>query len=132
MLDTNTLIYLVKNKPPSVAARLNALGEEDTVCMSFVTCAELLKGAEGSERRAEVIRLLHGLVRQVPVVYATGPAICEHYAVHAMRLRTHGTPIGGNDLWIAAHALAEGAVLVTNNEAEFGRIEGLAIENWVR
>ncbi len=43
-----------------------------------------------------------------------------------------GTPIDGNDLWIAAHALAEGAVLVTNNEAEFGRIEGLAIENWVR
>lgn len=132
MLDTNTLIYLVKKKPPSVAERLNALGEEDTVCMSFVTYAELLKGAEGSARRSEVSRLLNALVRQVPVAYATGAPICEHYAAHAVRLRARGTPIGGNDLWIAAHALAEGAVLVTNNEAEFGRIEGLAIENWVR
>lgn len=132
MLDTNTLIYLVKNKPPAVAQRLNALGEEDTICMSFVTYAELLKGAEGSTRKTEVVKLLGALVRQVPVAYAAGPAICAHYAAHAVRLRARGTPIGGNDLWIAAHALAEGAVLVTNNEAEFGRVEGLAIENWVR
>ncbi len=132
MLDTNTLIYLAKNKPPAVAQRLNALGEEDTICMSFVTYAELLKGAEGSTRRTEVVKLLHALVRQVPVAYATGAAICEHYATHAVRLRARGTPIGSNDLWIAAHALAESAVLVTNNEGEFGRIDGLVIENWVR
>lgn len=132
MLDTNTLIYLIKNKPPSVAERMNQLGDDDTVCMSFVTYAELLKGAEGSERKADVLRRLEGLVRQVPVLYAAGPKISEHYAIHAVRLRARGTPIGGNDLWIAAHAMAESAVLVTNNEAEFGRIEGLATENWVQ
>jgi tRNA(fMet)-specific endonuclease VapC len=131
MLDTNTLIYLIKNKPASVAERMNALGEDDAVCMSFVTYAELLKGAEGSVRKAEVQRRLEGLVRQVPVLHPTSAGICEHYAVQAARLKSRGTPIGGNDLWIAAHALAEGAVLVTNNEAEFGRIEGLRVENWV-
>lgn len=131
ILDTNTLIYLIKNKPPTVAERLNALGDEDAVFMSFVTYAELLKGAEGSARRAEVLRQLEGLVRQVPVLYAAGPKICEHYAAQSARLRQRGTPIGGNDLWIAAHALAEGAALVTNNVSEFGRVEGLRVENWV-
>ena len=131
MLDTNTLIYLVKNKPVAVAERMNALAEDDAVCMSFVTYGELLKGAEGSTRRAEVLRRLEGLVRQVPVLYATSPKICEHYGAQAARLKAKGTPIGGNDLWIAAHALAEGAVLVTNDEAEFGRIEALSVQNWV-
>lgn len=131
MLDTNTLIYLIKNKPVSVAGRMNALSEDDTVHMSFVTYAELLKGAEGSMRKSDVLRRLEGLVRQVPVLYPTGLKICEHYAAQGARLKALGTPIGGNDLWIAAHALAEGAVLVTNDEAEFGRVEGLTVENWV-
>ena len=50
MLDTNTLIYFIKNKPPSVAERINALNEDDVLCMSFVTYAELLKGALRSTR----------------------------------------------------------------------------------
>ena len=50
MLDTNTLIYLIKNRPASVAERVNSLNEDDTLCMSFVTYAELLKGAERSTR----------------------------------------------------------------------------------
>ncbi len=131
MLDTNTLIYLIKNKPASVAERMNALAEDDVVCMSFVTYAELLKGAEGSMRRAEVLRRLDGLVRQVPVLYGIGARLCAHYGTQAARLKALGRPISGNDLWIAAHALAEGAVLVTHDVGEFSRIEGLVIENWV-
>lgn len=130
MLDTNILIYLLRNKPPSVAARINALADEDTMCMSFVTYAELLKGAERSTRKADVMRRLDGLVRQVPVHYPGGRSICEHYAVQFMRLKDAGTPIGGNDLWIACHALGEGATLVTNNVGEFSRVQGLRIENW--
>ena len=130
MLDTNTLIYLIKNKPVTVAQRVRALQDGDAICMSFVTYAELLKGAERSTRRAEVLRRLDDLGAQVPVVYPKGPAVCAHYAVHAARLKSAGTPIGGNDLWIAAHALAEGATLVTNNLGEFTRIEGLAVEDW--
>ena len=131
MLDTNILIYLIKNKPGSVTQRVNALGEDDELCMSFVTYAELLKGAEGSTRKAEVLRRLEGLTRQVPVLYPSGTGLCEHYAEQSVRLKAAGTPIGSNNLWIACHALAEASVLVTNNESEFNRVAGLTVENWV-
>lgn len=131
MLDTNTLIYLIKNKPVAVAERVNALGLDDALAMSFVSYAELLKGAEGSTRQAEVMRRLDALVRQVPVMFPEGAAICQHYAQQSVALRAAGLPIGGNDLWIASHALAASATLVTNNEREFRRVSGLKVENWV-
>ena len=105
MLDTNILIYLIKNKPPSVAQRINALESQVELCMSFVTFAELLKGAERRE-------------------------LCVHYAKQFTQLRAAGTPIGANDLWIACHALALNATLVTNNTSEFKLVTGLQLENW--
>ncbi len=131
LLDTNTLIYLIKNKPASVAERVNALGEDAVLCMSFFTYAELLKGAERSTRKPDVLSRLEQLTREVPVVYETGRSLCERYATHFTRLKEAGTPIGANDLWIACHALAQDATLVTNNLREFERIEGLRLENWV-
>ena len=131
LLDTNILIYLIKNKPPSVAMRIDALGEDALLGMSFFTYAELLKGAERSTRKADVLRRLERLTRQVPVVYQAGRSLCEHYATQFTRLKKAGTPIGANDLWIACHALAEDATLVTNNTREFERVSGLALENWV-
>ncbi len=116
---------------PAVADRINALATDDTVCMSFFTYAELLKGAERSSRKSDVLRRLESLTRQIPVMYGPPPAISSHYAMHATKLWLAGTPIGGNDLWIACHALAENMVLVTNNTAEFDRITGLRLENWV-
>lgn len=130
MLDTNILTYLLRNKPASVASRINALADADTMCMSFITYTELLKGAERSTRKADVMRRLDGLVRQVPVHYPGGRSIRDHYAVQFMRLKDAGTPIGGTDLWIACHALGEEATLVTNNLGEFSRVQGLRIENW--
>ena len=131
LLDTNTLIYLIKKKPPAVAERVNALEKDVALGMSFVTYAELLKGAERSTRKPEVLRQLDQLVRVVPVFFDTNKELCRHYAVQANRLRTAGTPIGGNDLWIACHALMLDAILVTNNLREFERIERLRLENWV-
>ena len=131
MLDTNILIYLLKHRPPEIAKRVDALAPEDNLCMSFVTYAELLKGAERSTRKADVIRRLEQLTRQIPVAYPTGVGICRHYAEQFTRLKTAGTPIGANDLWIGCHALADEATLVTNNEQEFRRLDGLAVENWV-
>ncbi|HMZ30398.1 MAG TPA: PIN domain-containing protein, partial [Thauera aminoaromatica] len=64
LLDTNILIYLIKNQPPSIAQRIDALPDSDTLCMSFVTWAELLKGAERSTRKTEVLRRLNALARQ--------------------------------------------------------------------
>ncbi len=131
LLDTHILIYLIKNQPPAIAQRVNALPEDARLCMSFITWAELLKGAERSVRKPEVVRRLEALARQVAVLYPAGPAICQHYAQQATRLKDAGTPIGANDLWIACHALAEGATLVTHNTREFQRVQGLSLEDWV-
>jgi len=131
LLDTNILIYLIKNQPLAVAQRVNALPADDRLCMSFVTWAELLKGAERSTQKPAVLRRLDALARQVTVLYPTGPSICQHYAQQFTLLKDAGTPIGANDLWIACHALAEAATLVTHNTREFHRVDGLKVEDWV-
>ena len=131
MLDTNILIYLLKNRPASVAQRINKLGEDAQLCMSFFTYAEMLKGAERSTRKNRVLRQLDQLVRQVPVIYHVTHTLCEQYAVHFTCLKEAGTPVGANDLWIACHALAENAILVTHNTDEFERMKGLPFEDWV-
>jgi tRNA(fMet)-specific endonuclease VapC len=131
MLDTNILIYLIKNKPPAIAERINALNPGDELCMSFVTYAELLKGAERSLRKPEVLKWLTELTRSVPVRYRSSELLCQHYAAQFTRLRAAGTPIGANDLWIACHALADDCTLVTHNLKEFERVQGLSLENWV-
>lgn len=130
MLDTNIIIYLLKNKPLAVAERVNALSDEDALCMSYVTYAELLKGAERSVRKAQVLKHIKQLTLSIPVEYAMDAKICQHYAEQFTQLKEAGTPIGANDLWIACHALATDATLVTNNVREFERINRLRIENW--
>ena len=131
LLDTNILIYLIKNHPPAIAQRIDVLADDDQLCMSFITWAELLKGAERSTRKPEVLRRLDMLARQVTVIYPASAAICRHYAEQFTRLKEVGTPIGANDLWIACHALSEDATLVTHNTREFQRIVGLRLEDWV-
>jgi tRNA(fMet)-specific endonuclease VapC len=64
-------------------------------------------------------------------MYPGGAAICRHYAEQFTRLKDDGTPIGANDLWIACHALAEHATLVTHHTREFQRVSGLRVEGWV-
>jgi tRNA(fMet)-specific endonuclease VapC len=130
MLDTNILIYFIKNRPESVAARIDALPQQAVLSMSFVTYAELLKGVERSTRKSHVLSRLDNLIKQVPVVYPTNPAICRHYAEQFTHLKQAGMLIGGNDLWIACHALALGAILVSHNTREFARVNGLILEDW--
>jgi len=130
MLDTNILIYFLKHKPPSVAQRINDLGEDADLCMSFFTFAELLKGAERSSRRARVLKQLDALTALIPVVYDTNRELCEQYAQQSLALKAQGTPIGANDLWIACHALSQKATLVSHNVREFERIQGIKLEDW--
>ncbi len=87
-------------------------------------------GAEGSQRREATLRQLDLLTRQVPVLVPEGAEICRHYAMQATALKRRGTPIGANDLWIACHALALNATLVSHTVSEFARIEGLRLEDW--
>lgn len=130
LLDTNILIYLSKNRPPQVAERIDALSDEDSMAMSFITWAELLRGAEGSQRRQATLHQLEAVTRLVQVLYPDGTGICEHYAVQATALQRRATPIGANDLWIACHALAIGATVVSHNVREFSRVEGLPLVDW--
>lgn len=80
MLDTNVLRYLMKNQPTSIATRINSLAPDDNLRMSFVTYAELLKGAVRSERPAINRQNLAKLTRQIPVLFDVSQAMCEQYA----------------------------------------------------
>lgn len=128
LLDTNIFIAALKAHP-AVRARLESL-PASAVALSPIVLGELQTGVEKSEQvernRARLEQVVAGLA--VPGVDA---ATSAHYARIRAALERQGTPIGGNDLWIAAQALALGAVLVTDNVKEFSRVPGLAVENWL-
>jgi predicted nucleic acid-binding protein len=86
---------------------------------------------ENSQPMQETLRRLDQLAQQIHVMYPEGPTICKHYAEQFVQLKDAGTPIRANDLWIACHALAENATLVTHNTKEFLRVRGLVVEDWV-
>ena len=94
MLDTHILIYLIKNKPPSVATRINALDPGDELCMSFFTYAELLKGAERSTRKSDVLRRLGDLTRSIPVRYW-----CQYRHVRTLCSAIHPAAHSGHAYW---------------------------------
>jgi tRNA(fMet)-specific endonuclease VapC len=128
LLDTNICIYIAKQRPSKLAERFASL-ESGTVAMSLITFGELRFGAEKSVRRDETLAILERLTEQIPVL-APGPAVGETYGLLRATLEKSGTPIGNNDLWIAAHALSLDLTLVSNNLKEFARIPNLKLENW--
>jgi tRNA(fMet)-specific endonuclease VapC len=97
--------------------------------LSVVTYGELVYGAEKSQFREQARRQLAELAGLLPVM-GLPPRAGEFYGVIRAALAAEGGMIGNNDLWIAAHAKAAGLILVTNNEHEFRRIEGVEIQNW--
>jgi tRNA(fMet)-specific endonuclease VapC len=128
LLDTNTLIYIRRNRPASVLARFQKLSYGEAA-LSVITFGELAYGAAKSVRRSEAIAQLDELRRAVPVA-ALPETAAEIYGAIRADLETRGQQIGNNDIWIAAHALAANLTLVTNNEREFARVKGLKIQNW--
>ncbi|MDR2947518.1 MAG: type II toxin-antitoxin system VapC family toxin [Candidatus Adiutrix sp.] len=128
MLDTNICIYIQRHKPPSVLARFEALKPGQAV-ISVVTWGELQYGAAKSRESERVTKLLRELSSLVPVL-PMPPDCGKFYGRVRADLEKSGLPIGNNDLWIAAHALASGLTLVTNNTKEFERVLPLKLENW--
>jgi tRNA(fMet)-specific endonuclease VapC len=129
LLDTNICIYIQRQRPEKVLARFQKLKHGDAA-ISVITWGELLYGAEKSKQRKKVLQLLaefKSFVPVLPIPENTG----NTYGVIRASLESKGTPIGNNDLWIAAHAKAATLTLVTNNEREFQRVPGLKIQNWV-
>ncbi len=129
LLDTNICIYIQRRKPQEVLERFRRLKPGDA-SISVVTWGELLYGAEKSRHRKKVLQLLEEFQTLIPVLSMPEKAGKTYGAIRAA-LESKGTPIGNNDLWIAAHAKAEGLTVVTNNEREFLRIPGLKVQNWV-
>jgi tRNA(fMet)-specific endonuclease VapC len=128
LLDTNICIYIQRNKPENVLARFEKL-KPGEAAISVVTWGELMYGAEKSQYRQKVMALLDEFTLFVPVLPMSGH-VGKAYGDIRKTLESQGTPIGNNDLWIAAHAMTENLVLVTNNEKEFKRIPHITLENW--
>jgi tRNA(fMet)-specific endonuclease VapC len=130
LLDTNICIYIRRQRPPAALARFQRLKPGEAV-LSVITYGELVYGAEKSQFREQAMMQLAelaGLMRVMDLPSQAG----QLYGTIRAALEAKGETIGNNDLWIAAHAKAAGLTLVTNNEREFRRIEGLKVQNWVR
>lgn len=128
MLDTNIVSDLVRNPQGSVFERIAEVGG-DAVCISIITAAELRYGC-AKRGSAKLLHQVEAIMEGLDILPLDVPADTEYGGIRA-ELEAAGKPIGPNDLLIAAHAYALGTVLVTENVAEFGRIRGLKVENWL-
>ena len=130
LLDTNICIQIIRRKPSELLSRLTALPVGD-VGLSTITAAELHVGVQKSRdpaRNAEALTLF-----LLPLeVAAFDYAAAEAYGRIRAALESAGTPIGPLDTLIAGHAASLDVILVTDNVAEFSRVPGLRIENWLR
>lgn len=128
MLDTNICIYIINHKPPQVIERFKqfSLGE---IAISSITASELTFCVEksGSAKNKLALQKFFAPLDILPF----DEDCIWHYATLRHQLQQQGKPIGSLDMLIAAHALSLGATLITNNVAEFERVNGLRIENWV-
>ncbi len=128
LLDTNILSDLARH-PRGAVARVIAQVGEDAVCTSIVVAAELRFGAAKRQSPALAAQL-HAILAAIEILPLDTP--CDrHYAEVRWHLEQSGTPIGPNDLLIAAHALREDCVLVSANVREFARVPGLRVQNWL-
>lgn len=131
MLDTNICSFIMRERPPAVLERLQqAVAHQNSIAISVITYYEMLLGAFGRNASPRHARLVEAFVARLSTILPWDRAAAEQ----AMRLRrdlsAKGTPIGGNDVMIAGHALAADCALVTNNIREFSRVVGLRVEDW--
>jgi tRNA(fMet)-specific endonuclease VapC len=128
LLDTNIISDLVRHPQGRVAAGIAAAGETN-VATSIIVAAELRFGAEkkGSPRLSAQLEAILGALPVLPLEQPVDKA----YGRLRQALERQGTPIGANDMLIAAHALALDRILVSDNQREFARVEGLQLVNWL-
>jgi tRNA(fMet)-specific endonuclease VapC len=129
LLDTNICIYIIKQKPVSVLHKFERT-PVGAVGMSIITYGELFYGAQKSEYTRKSLLILDELISLIPPLPLPAE-VGKDYGDIRSTLEKLGKPIGGNDLWIAAHARAQHLTLVTNNIQEFSRVPHLKMENWV-
>ncbi|MDI1347224.1 MAG: type II toxin-antitoxin system VapC family toxin [Pseudolabrys sp.] len=136
LLDTNILSDLIRNPQGKAARRIGKqIGKagEASVCTSVIVAAELRYGCAKIAKKSGSPRLskaVEDLLSEIEVLPFEPPADVDYGDIRAA-LEAAGTPIGGNDLLIAAHARALGAIVVTANVAEFKCVRGVKVENWL-
>ncbi len=129
MLDTNICIYVLKNHSDELRHKFKAIKD---ICISSITYGELCFGIENgnSNLKEERWRQLEIFTQRL-LIDPLDENAGKHYGSIRAQLKKDGTPIGNNDLLIAAHARSINAVLVTNNVREFNRVPNLLVENWI-
>lgn len=128
LLDTNILSDLVRHPSGEVAKRIELVGE-DCICTSIVVACELRYGAykKGSARLKNQLEAILSVLEVFPLE----PPVDSFYAELRTVLERQGTPIGPNDMLIAAHSLSLDLILITANMDEFSRVPNLKVENWL-
>lgn len=129
LLDTNIVSDLIRNPQGKVAQHIRRVGE-GLVCTSIIVAAELRYGAT-KKNSPKLSAQLEAVLGALEILPFETPADAAYGALRT-RLEHAGTPIGANDLLIAAQALAVGHTVVTDNDKEFARIKDLRCENWLR
>ena len=127
LLDTNMAIFVNRQRPPQAAALFKQ--HDGRMAVSAITLAELMHGAEKSTRPAANLAVVADFCSRLEVL-DYGQKAAQHYGQIRAALELAGTPIGVNDLHIAAQARSEGLVVVTNNRREFDRVPALQVEDW--
>jgi tRNA(fMet)-specific endonuclease VapC len=128
LLDTNIVIYVIKQRPLQVLDVFNRY--HGRMAISSITLAELVHGAEKSSDVSRNIAVVEDFVSRLTVLPYDDKAAWQYGNIRA-ELEKLGQPIGLNEVHIAAHARSNGLTLVTNNLREFERVPGLLLENWV-
>jgi tRNA(fMet)-specific endonuclease VapC len=128
MLDTNIVIYTMKNRPQTVKRHFQK--NHGRMAISTVTLGELVFGAEHSQQVERNLADIESMVARLDVLHFDESA-AYHFGQIRASLYGMGKPIGPYDMMIAGHARSRGLKLVTNNMQEFERVEGLQLENWL-
>lgn len=128
LLDTNIVIEVLRHKPEKL--RMQFAAHQGRLAVSSVTVMELYFGAEKSAKREHNLRAVEEFLALIAVLDFDAAAASHAGEMRAM-LGAHGEPIGSYDVLIAGHARALGLTVVTNNVREFGRVDGLRVEDWL-
>lgn len=127
MLDTDMCSYVIRQKPESLLPRFEQHADE--LCVSVITAAELRFGAVKAGR-PKLAQTVETFLERLSILDWNN-AVTFHYAKIRSVLEKAGKPIGNMDLLIVAHAISEGAALVTNNRKHFSEVEGLSLQEWM-
>jgi len=132
MLDTCICSFIMREQPEAVRKRLEqAVLRGNRIVVSAITYAEMRFGAIGKKASPRHAQLVDAFCARLDAVLSWDRAAVDATTEIKAALAAAGTPIGPNDTAIAGHAIATGAILVTNNTREFERVPGLALEDWV-